>query len=89
VVAERAGFSIPPDKSFLIVEETQIGREHLFSSEKLGTVLAIFGDGGPDKGGAGRIPDYGAENRRAYGRGGIRHAARGVRGYAAQEENEW
>lgn len=42
VVAERAGFSIPPDKSFLIVEETRIGRAHPFSSEKLGTVLAIF-----------------------------------------------
>jgi sulfoacetaldehyde dehydrogenase len=42
VVAERAGFSIPPDKSFLIVEERHIGKEHPFSSEKLGTVLAIF-----------------------------------------------
>lgn len=42
VVAERAGFAIPPDKSFLIVEERNIGKEHLFSSEKLGTVLAIF-----------------------------------------------
>jgi sulfoacetaldehyde dehydrogenase len=42
VVAERAGFSIPPDKTFLIVEEQHIGKEHLFSSEKLGTVLAIF-----------------------------------------------
>jgi sulfoacetaldehyde dehydrogenase len=42
VVAERAGFTIPPDKTFLIVEEQHIGKEHLFSSEKLGTVLAIF-----------------------------------------------
>lgn len=42
VVAERAGFKIPPDKTFLIVEEQHIGKEHLFSSEKLGTVLAIF-----------------------------------------------
>jgi sulfoacetaldehyde dehydrogenase len=42
VVAARAGFSIPDDKTFLIVEEQHIGKEHLFSSEKLGTVLAIF-----------------------------------------------
>jgi len=42
VVAARAGFTIPPDKTFLIVEEQHIGKEHLFSSEKLGTVLAIF-----------------------------------------------
>jgi sulfoacetaldehyde dehydrogenase len=41
-VAQRAGFPLPPDKTFLIVEETQIGRQHLFSTEKLGTVLAIF-----------------------------------------------
>jgi sulfoacetaldehyde dehydrogenase len=42
VVAARAGFSIPEGKTFLIVPEEQIGREHLFSTEKLGTVLAIF-----------------------------------------------
>jgi sulfoacetaldehyde dehydrogenase len=42
VVAARAGFALPPDRTFLIVEESQIGREHLFSSEKLGIVLAIF-----------------------------------------------
>ncbi len=41
-VAALAGFSIPEDKTFLIVEETQIGKEHPFSSEKLGTVLAMF-----------------------------------------------
>jgi sulfoacetaldehyde dehydrogenase len=41
-VAEKAGFSIPADKSFLLVEETGIGKQHLFSTEKLGTVLAIF-----------------------------------------------
>ena len=33
-VAEMAGFKIPPDKTFLIVEEDNIGKEHLFSSEK-------------------------------------------------------
>jgi sulfoacetaldehyde dehydrogenase len=42
VVAAKAGFSIPPGKTFLIVEEDCIGRQHLFSTEKLGTVLAIF-----------------------------------------------
>ena len=42
VVAERAGFTIPADKTFLIVEEQHIGQQHLFSTEKLGTVLAVF-----------------------------------------------
>jgi sulfoacetaldehyde dehydrogenase len=41
-IAEIAGFRIPAGKSFLIVEEDQIGKEHLFSSEKLSPVLAIF-----------------------------------------------
>ncbi len=41
-IAEIAGFRIPPGKSFLIVEENKIGKEHLFSSEKLCPVLAIF-----------------------------------------------
>jgi acyl-CoA reductase-like NAD-dependent aldehyde dehydrogenase len=42
VVAAKAGFSIPGDKSFLLVEERHIGKEHRYSTEKLGTVLAIF-----------------------------------------------
>jgi sulfoacetaldehyde dehydrogenase len=42
VVAARAGFTIPADKTFLIVEESRIGKDHLFSTEKLGTVLSIF-----------------------------------------------
>src|SRR2546425_1554337 len=41
-VAELAGFTIPPDRTFLIVEEQNIGKEHAFSREKLGTVLAVF-----------------------------------------------
>jgi sulfoacetaldehyde dehydrogenase len=41
-IAEIAGFSIPASKCFLIVRESQIGREHLFSTEKLCPVLAIF-----------------------------------------------
>ena len=42
VVAQIAGFTIPDDKTFLLVEESQIGKQHRFSTEKLGTVLAIF-----------------------------------------------
>jgi acyl-CoA reductase-like NAD-dependent aldehyde dehydrogenase len=42
VVAAKAGFSIPEDKTFLLVEERHIGKEHRFSTEKLGTVLAVF-----------------------------------------------
>lgn len=41
-IAEKAGFSIPDDKKFLIVKEDKIGKEHLFSTEKLGTLLSIF-----------------------------------------------
>ncbi len=42
VVAARAGFQIPADKTFLIAEEQRIGKEHPFSGEKLGTVLSLF-----------------------------------------------
>jgi sulfoacetaldehyde dehydrogenase len=42
VVAKLAGFAIPPDKTFLIVPEEHIGRQYLFSTEKLGVVLGIF-----------------------------------------------
>ena len=42
VVAKRAGFSIPEGKTFFIVEAKDIGKQHLFSTEKLGVVLAIF-----------------------------------------------
>jgi sulfoacetaldehyde dehydrogenase len=41
-VASLAGFSIPPDKTFLIVEERHIGRDYPFSTEKLGVVLSMF-----------------------------------------------
>jgi len=41
-IAELAGFKIPEGKKFLIVREDKIGKEHLFSSEKLSPVLAIF-----------------------------------------------
>jgi acyl-CoA reductase-like NAD-dependent aldehyde dehydrogenase len=42
VVAKRAGFTIPDDKTFLLVEEQHIGKQYRFSTEKLGTVLAVF-----------------------------------------------
>src|ERR1035438_926158 len=45
-IAEIAGFSIPAGKTFLIVPENRIGKEYLFSSEKLCTVLGIFKYGG-------------------------------------------
>ena len=41
-IAEMAGFAAPPGTKFLIVREDHIGKEHLFSSEKLSPVLAIF-----------------------------------------------
>lgn len=41
-IAEIAGFTIPNAKTFLIVKEEHIGKEHRFSSEKLSPVLAIF-----------------------------------------------
>jgi sulfoacetaldehyde dehydrogenase len=49
-VAEKAGFSIGDDTTFLIVPETEIGKQHLFSTEKLGIVLAIFKFNGFDHG---------------------------------------
>jgi sulfoacetaldehyde dehydrogenase len=42
VVAAKAGFAIPEGKTFLIVEEDKIGKEFLFSTEKLGIVVSIF-----------------------------------------------
>ncbi len=41
-VAEMAGFKLPEGKTFLIVKEDKIGKDHVFSHEKLGTMLAIF-----------------------------------------------
>jgi sulfoacetaldehyde dehydrogenase len=41
-IAELAGFAIPEGKRFLIVPETNIGKEYPFSSEKLSPVLSIF-----------------------------------------------
>lgn len=41
-MAEMARFKLPEGKTFLIVKEDNIGKEHLFSSEKLSVVLSIF-----------------------------------------------
>ena len=41
-LAARAGFTIPDDRRFLIVEETEIGKHNVFSSEKLSVVLSMF-----------------------------------------------
>ena len=41
--AEVAGFSIPEDRKFLMVEnQGQIGKEHKFSGEKLTTLMALY-----------------------------------------------
>ena len=42
IVAAKAGFPLPDGKTFLIAEEQHIGREHVFSREKLGIVLSVF-----------------------------------------------
>jgi sulfoacetaldehyde dehydrogenase len=41
-IAETAGFSIPADRKFIMVEEQNIGNEFKFSSEKLCVVMALF-----------------------------------------------
>ena len=42
VIAEKAGLTIPAEKTFFIVPERLIGKDHPFSTEKLGVVLSIF-----------------------------------------------
>jgi sulfoacetaldehyde dehydrogenase len=41
-IAEIAGFTLPEGKKFIIVKEDKIGKQHVFSGEKLSPVLAIF-----------------------------------------------
>lgn len=41
-IAECAGFSIPADRRFLIVENDRIGPKHNYSREKLTTLLAVY-----------------------------------------------
>src|SRR6185436_4613714 len=42
VVAAKAGIDLPAGKTFFIVPERLIGRDHPYSTEKLGVVLSIF-----------------------------------------------
>jgi len=48
-LAQSAGFSIPGDRKFIIVHGDGIGKEHLFSSEKLTTLLAVYKYSGFDQ----------------------------------------
>ncbi|MCB1761995.1 MAG: aldehyde dehydrogenase family protein [Gammaproteobacteria bacterium] len=41
-IAEFAGFSIPEDRKFIMVEQQEIGKAHKFSGEKLCVVMALF-----------------------------------------------
>ncbi len=41
-LASEAGFTIPDDRLFIVVEQEEIGPEHRFSSEKLTTLLAVY-----------------------------------------------
>jgi sulfoacetaldehyde dehydrogenase len=41
-LAATAGFSIPDDRIFIIVEQEEIGESHRFSGEKLTTLLAVY-----------------------------------------------
>ena len=41
-IAKRAGFPIAADRTFFIVEQSEIGSHNVFSSEKLGVVLSMF-----------------------------------------------
>jgi sulfoacetaldehyde dehydrogenase len=50
-IAERAGFTLPEGKSFIIVRQEKIGKEQRFSGEKLCPVLAIFRYSGGFEGG--------------------------------------
>jgi sulfoacetaldehyde dehydrogenase len=48
-LAQIAGFTIPADRKFIIVHGDGIGKEHLFSSEKLTTLLAVYKYSGFDQ----------------------------------------
>ena len=48
-LARLAGFSIPADRKFIFVHGDGIGKEHLFSSEKLTTLLAVYKYSGFDQ----------------------------------------
>jgi sulfoacetaldehyde dehydrogenase len=48
-LAGRAGFEVAADRTFFIVEQTEIGKHNPFSSEKLGVVLSMFRYSGFDE----------------------------------------
>jgi sulfoacetaldehyde dehydrogenase len=48
-LAKAAGFTIPPDRKFIIVHGDGIGKEHAFSGEKLTTLLAVYRYSGFDQ----------------------------------------
>lgn len=41
-LAAAAGFTIPDDRSFVMVEQDEIGPEHRYSGEKLTTLMALY-----------------------------------------------
>lgn len=41
-IAQQAGFSIPDDRTWLVVEENGFGPDHPFSGEKLSVVVALY-----------------------------------------------
>jgi sulfoacetaldehyde dehydrogenase len=48
-IGEIAGFTIPEDRKFIMVEQDAIGKAHRFSSEKLSVVMALFKYSGFDE----------------------------------------
>lgn len=50
VLAERAGFGVPPSTRVLLATETEVGRHRPLSLEKLNPVLAWYEVTGPDQG---------------------------------------
>jgi sulfoacetaldehyde dehydrogenase len=48
VIANAAGFTIPADRKFIIVENDKIGPQHNYSREKLTTLLAVYSYNGFD-----------------------------------------
>ena len=41
-IADFAGFELPDDRKFLMVEQDKIGKDHLFSREKLSVTMALY-----------------------------------------------
>lgn len=41
-IADYAGFAIPADRKFIMVEQEEIGKAHKFSGEKLSVTMALF-----------------------------------------------